>query len=1116
MAARIAVVAALVVLSASQSLTSFAASRTPDSRHAFASRGALSFSRAAAAATKTHGPASRVSVPDGAGGLYIAWPEIRDGSVDIFLLRVTNAGAIAPGWPADGLTVCSAPGDQFLPTLLPDSQDGVLVGWYDFRAGWSTPDGWAQRVSNIGVIQFPLNGVKVVDDLFSDVSVAPDGTGGLLVAWSGMGALDLDIFAKRYDGTGALVTGWSATGVLVCGLAEDQVSPEVIHDGGGGAIIAWEDGRAGLGETHVYAQRLNGSGVEQWTANGNQIDAAVLSSAGIPVLCSDGGTGALVFWYDFSSSDAIVGQRVNSAGVVQWAPGGIGVSGAGLFNTELLCLPDGLGGAIVTWDESPGGVRSLRAQRVNSAGAAQWGVGGASIVSIASSDPLLTDVVPAAAGAAYFIWEDSRAGGSVYDLPNVYAQSITSGGAVTGGWTANGVAVCTASGMQGTPTGAPDGSGGLLVAWLDQGNFYTNVYAQRYSSAGVAQFTADGLTVFNNPGMQVGEFIIQTDQGGAFVFYNEKRSGQWDIRARKFDADGTPAGAAVVICSAVGHQELRAAIDDGAGGAIVAWTDLRSGEHDIYVQRVDIDCAPQWTANGVPICIASGRQELPRMVSDGAGGAILAWQDDRNANNTDVYAQRVIAAGTALWTPNGVAVCADAGVQQYAVLASDGAGGAIVAWLDLRSILAPSVFAQRLDGSGVGQWTPDGHSIAVFGIGSIVRVSDAVTGLANDAIVLISEPVFDFLTGTVTSVLHAQKVNSAGAPQWGAAGATVCDVSSFCLHEHIVNDGAGGAYVAWSDGRDDVFDIYMQRLDATGTPQWTVNGNAVCTATSWQLLDGLMRDTAGDAYLAWADQRDGQPDIYAQRFDATGAAQWTPNGVVVTSATRGQYSASIAPWKTAAPGRVFVAWTDNRVGDTRYVFLQRLDTAGATQWASDATTPTTLAMASVSAEPDRVRLTWYASAYVVATVYRSGADRDWLPVGEVSSNGTGLITFEDRDIVPGERYGYQLGFIEDGREIMAGEVWVEVPTGLHLALGGLRPNPAEDELVVSFTLPTDDAATIELIDVAGRRVFARELAGLPAGRHTLRLDQAKPTAGVYFIRLTQRERSITTRAAVLR
>ena len=310
--------------------------------------------------------------------------------------------------------------------------------------------------------------------------------------------------------------------------------------------------------------------------------------------------------------------------------------------------------------------------------------------------------------------------------------------------------------------------------------------------------------------------------------------------------------------------------------------------------------------------------------------------------------------------------------------------------------------------------------------------------------------------------------------------------------------------------RADVFDLYMQRINTSGVVQWAPNGAVVCNATGWQQLEGL---TVWRRVLTWADQRDGQPNIYAQRVNPSGARNGRPT--VSGLRFRAGSSSRIAPYKTAAPARLFVAWTDNRAATERYVFLQRLDLAGAPQWIIDGLTGTTLAMVSASAETDRVRLVWFASEPVAAAVYRRTEFQDWERIGAAISDGTGMISFEDRAVAAGTRYGYRLEFFEAGQQTVAGETWVEVPTDLQFALGGLQPNPAVGALVVSFTLPTRDTATLEMIDASGRRVWTRDLTGLTPGRHTLRLDGEVPAAGVYFIRLTQQGRTVTGRAVVL-
>lgn len=133
----------------------------------------------------------------------------------------------------------------------------------------------------------------------------------------------------------------------------------------------------------------------------------------------------------------------------------------------------------------------------------------------------------------------------------------------------------------------------------------------------------------------------------------------------------------VAISASANYQTTQAIASDAAGGAIVTWHDFRSGtSYDIFAQRVDATGAVLWTTDGVPISTEAANQAVPSIVSDGAGGAIIAWSDDRTCCfNTDIYAQRIDASGTVLWTPNGVALCTAVKSQIRPEIVSDGAGG---------------------------------------------------------------------------------------------------------------------------------------------------------------------------------------------------------------------------------------------------------------------------------------------------------------------------------------------------------------------------------------------------------------------------------------------------------
>jgi hypothetical protein len=96
---------------------------------------------------------------------------------------------------------------------------------------------------------------------------------------------------------------------------------------------------------------------------------------------------------------------------------------------------------------------------------------------------------------------------------------------------------------------------------------------------------------------------------------------------------------------------------------------------------------PNAPTTNLPVSTAAGGQYLPAAVSDGAGGAIVAWYDDRSGSSFDIYAQHVLATGVVdpAWPANGRAVCTAVGDQVGPVIASDGSGGAIIAWGDYRS-----------------------------------------------------------------------------------------------------------------------------------------------------------------------------------------------------------------------------------------------------------------------------------------------------------------------------------------------------------------------------------------------------------------------------------------------
>ena len=122
------------------------------------------------------------------------------------------------------------------------------------------------------------------------------------------------------------------------------------------------------------------------------------------------------------------------------------------------------------------------------------------------------------------------------------------------------------------------------------------------------------------------------------------------------------------------------------------------------------------------------------------------------------------------------------------------------------------------------------------------------------------------------------------------------------------------------------------------------------------------------------------------------------------------------------------------------------------------------------------------------------------------------------------------GLINDGQRVPSGMVPASTrlitydrnPTPreqspVAFGLGPIAPNPATVDATITFSLPSELPASLEVVDLAGRMVSRLEVGARGAGTHTFRLAELNTMRpGVYMVRLTQGAVSLTRRLAVIR
>jgi hypothetical protein len=346
------------------------------------------------------------------------------------------------------------------------------------------------------------------------------------------------------------------------------------------------------------------------------------------------------------------------------------------------------------------------------------------------------------------------------------------------------------------------------------------------------------------------------------------------------------------VCTAENTQAKSVSVSDGHGGVIIAWYDARNPQDEnIYAQHIDSSGNAKWALNGISICAATSLQAQVAIISDGSGGAIIAWADFRNGNDIDIYAQRVNGNGVVQWTTDGVGICTAPGDQTYPVLTTDGNGGAIFTWTDERTFnpsIIPHIYVQGINSNGTLKWAEAAICTAIEGQTQPAIVSDSSGGAF-----IVWKDARNWRDGTSGSDIYAQHIGSNGLIQWIVDGVSICKATRDQDYPKLTSDGSGGAIITWQDHRDENnsyplnADIYAQRVNANGLVQWASNGIAICNDMDKQLFEQITSDESGGAIISWVSWSgvgtSATSKISLQRVNSNGTALWQNNGIPIGS-----------------------------------------------------------------------------------------------------------------------------------------------------------------------------------------------------------------------------------------
>jgi len=849
--------------------------------------------------------------------LLIGFPTIVGFCLIAVLFGFSSAAEPKPGWGTYGLEITNAPGNtsQQNPKMISSADGNFLIIWEDGRAGYTRI--YAQKIDPSGNKLWPEPGIGLCQAGGNQnyAQLVEDGSGGLIVVWQGYGNGNADIFAQHLSSRGERL--WGESGLTVCKAEAGQFAPELVSDGAGGAIITWHDYRSGTGED-IYAQRVDKDGNLLWKADGIPIcDTA--GTQWYPKIAGDGLGGAIIVWTDgrISSADnQIYGQRVDPAGKILWEKDGLPICSAPQ-NQERPVIIESEKGAIVAWNDSRSENLDIYAQKVNLEGKTLWAKDGVVITAapFAQSNPKLASD---GSGGAIFVWTDNR-----QEENEIFAQRVISDGRCL--WKENGRQVAIPLGRQENPEIVKlNKSQDWVIIWEDYRKGYPLLFAQKLNSAGINLWQDSGnlLAPSTKPQERPSAAISAKDE--AVLVWQDRRHGNYDIYSQKLSKEGLQAWGkdGSIICDSPGaviHQNA-GMIGTGKGEVIFVFEDARSGYLNIYAQKVNKRGFLLWGKDGIPVAKVKAEQTLPQLISDGAGGAIISWEDQREPNFTRVYAQRIAASGKKVWEKGSLPLAKVDANQTRPLLATDGSGGAIVVWQDERNPLGlKDLFGQRVSAKGELLWGKGGLAVCAENGDQVeaALISDGQGG----AILAWT----DYRRGERNPDIFAQRINGGGKPLWPAEGVQVCGAPDVQKFPKLVRDKEKGIIVSWTDKGGGSYDIYAQRLSPEGKTLWLTDGVPINQSARTQQEARL----SSRQVLVWEDYRYGNWDIFANAFTLQGKPLWGEEGIAVTSLPLTQYAPQIAGWKNEG---VLITWEDYRNGKQYEIYTQLLNNEGKPVW----------------------------------------------------------------------------------------------------------------------------------------------------------------------------------------
>jgi hypothetical protein len=800
--------------------------------------------------------------------------------------------------------------------------------------------------------------------------------GSFVSVWEDERNGDWDLFSQKINSSGSVVG--SNLKIVADSRHTDQLEPSVTLALDSNLVLVWVDGA----ELNIYGQRyypdLSTMG-DTFRIN----DSGIPNTSFEPAVKSFTDGGFVTVWVDISAGNNLYARRYNSSG----SPLGSSFKVNSLSGIAPPKSPsvsfDKNGRFVIAWEDYRNLDADIYFQRYDSSGAALGNNVLANIDSL-SDDQYYPSVAKRANGEFMITWVDTRAG-----KVNIFARLFdTAGNAKTSPFKVNSD---TGSAQHWEPEIDSDTMKNYTIVWGDYRN-EPAIYFQKYDSAGTAigsntKLSDDGAQGFkNNPSLSL------MPNGDLTSVWSDHRGNSYDIYSQSVISgilSGTNSRLNDDSTGAV--QDEPAVAKDLDKNFILAWTDYRNGNGDIYLKKFTRFGDLVFSDRKADTNNSSSPCAQPDLAADGSRNILAVWQDFRDGLN--IYAQRFDPSGNPLDT--NFQVNNSTKLNNSPACAKSYGGKSIIAWAAAQSGIK-NIYARLFNSSG----SPVDTSFKVND--DLQSVDHLNPRVGMDSTGNFTVAWYD--KRNLQEKIYLQRYYSSGG-KIDSNFASYTDSSDAIQREFDLGmNSKGNMVLAWTQLDGEKINLYAQRYSSTGTPlgnNFLVNDAAGIPAEPSVSIDD---DTF--FVVVWTDYQSGTPHIYSQAYYFN---EGLPSGVISIVDNDPTNALHLSPDVALSPPNIYTAWVDNRTpGDGFDIYANTIKYRQTGVQEEQVSLPVTFDLkqnypnpfnpaTTISFTVDGSRFTVHGPIPTSLIIYNIGGERVRTLVDDVRTPGSYKVIWDGKD-----------------------------------------------------------------------------------------------------------------------